>query len=197
VAGALSENEYFSCDGGDFFRETAAHTFAEPWHKDNGAFTVAGVVLMPGPAGGNDAATVFSSTIGTANGVNLVLSRTGGELFTSIFVGSGGFAVLNAAHNFGDTVFGAPIFFAFALDEATGADGLTFQINTTRVKATSTYPSAGVSGSSAAYQIAATGGNEAPSGTRFYCNAAWSRRLTDDELDDLYSQLQTRFSALP
>lgn len=40
--GAL--DAYFSFDGGDFFNETAAHTFDNNWHKDNGSCSAIALV---------------------------------------------------------------------------------------------------------------------------------------------------------
>lgn len=43
TAGLPVEETYFSFDGGDYFTEAAAHTFADNWHKDNGVFSLIAV----------------------------------------------------------------------------------------------------------------------------------------------------------
>jgi hypothetical protein len=195
IAGDLSSAEYFGLDGGDHFNETAAHTFAETWHKNNGAFTIAGIAQKPT---GSTFSPIFSNNNGfNTNGTYTSLTTSGSSNLTlQLFIISGGFSALNLTQSMGDLA-GSVVFFAISIDESVGANGLTFQANATRFKATSTYASTGTNASAYSYKVGGTQGASSANGTRFYCTAGWSRRLSDTELDDLYEKLKVRYTTLP
>ncbi len=191
VAGAMTDAEYFSFDGGDFFRETAAHTFAENWHKDNAAFTLVAVFW---PLAHTGIQALFNTTsITDAPGLSWNLDAS--ELL-HLEVSNASAAVLDI-NTVGAISVSAWNFLAVALNEATGANGATLQIGATQSSFTSTYTAPSAAGSGLPYEIAGEGGTRRPvSGSRLACMAGWSRRLSDGELSALRSALQQRFSGI-
>lgn len=198
VAGALSEDEYFSFDGGDWFTETTGHTFAEAWHKDNAAFTIVAVIYR---VDADDDIKVFrnvasTSAPGTSFNINagrphleISKSASGDALDIELSVDDLPEAIPN----------NAAFMYAVALNEATGTNGVTIRWNEAEITDTSTYNSPSSTDSTFAYEFGRSGSSheENSSGARLYCIAGWSRKLTDTELDNLYAQLQNRYSDLP
>lgn len=192
TVGGLSANEYFSSDGDDIFQETAEHTFAETWHKDNAAFSIVCVLYLVSPG-----ANIFANNGGGANGI-IFSAATGTQLTIAVSESDpapSGQVLLRATS--AKPSANAIGFYAVALDETVGANGVTLQINTTREKFTSTYSSPGTLGSFAPYRFGRVTTQSLASGTRFYVIAGWSRRLSDTELDAIYAQLKARYTSLP
>jgi hypothetical protein len=195
-AGGLSSSEYFSFDGGDYFIETADHTFAETWHKDNAAFTV---VCVHYHVSGN--AGAFISTQGASSGAGLGVGATvnisGGA--PQLFVRSGsGISYGQAGSNsYTDSSWN---FTGVSQNEATGTGGFNVKVNSNTSTHNSSYasPSAGATGGT--YKLGArynTVSEFQASGARLALLAAWNRALSSSELDNLYTQVKTRFTGLP
>jgi hypothetical protein len=203
----LSAAEYFSYDGGDFFTDAVGATFADTWHKDNGVFTLAGVAQVP--AGSNVRNILFASGNSiTAAGNRLVvveLDQFSANTRVDVTVLDGLTSALAAFRNFPTNLAGSLVFWAVAINEATGADGLTIQTNDTRAKFSSSYASPNTSDPIGLYrlgmlQVSTSGGTIntlSANGSRTACIAGWSRRLSDSELDGIYARLKARYTSLP
>lgn len=191
TANKRSSAEKFTFDTGDFFRETAGHTFAESWHKENGVATILGVATRP--SGGTNFIP-FANSGGLSPGVVFQLSASGSNIALVLLV----VGELIQTSVFGPGLFDAPVFFAVAWDAAVGTDGITFQINGTRQTGPSTYGAPiGTSNSSVPYQIGAADAITSANGSEAFCLAAWTRRLSNTELDAIYAKLKKRYTTLP
>lgn len=189
-AGRKSSAEYFSFGGNDWFTETAAHTFAEAWHKDNGAFTLVAVFW---PVLDTNSQYLFiNCTPEVGRGVGFGLNDTE-KLRLIVEATSLTALTLETA---GSVTVDAWNFVAVALNEATGAAGATMQIGATQSSFTSTYNTPAATGSDQPYHIGDHQGNRLNTGSRLACIAGWSRRLSDAELTALRTALQARFTGV-
>jgi hypothetical protein len=195
TAGRRSSGEYWSFDGGDFFRyDSANETWMNNLHKDNAIFSAAAWVYVVNVAAGNDGSVFGTCDHAVTNGVKFILdenelpyiavwSTTGSVLIS----GTGTSLGLNAWH-----------FMSVSLDEAVGANGGRFVIDGTTTTFTSTYTSPGTGAAGYTMEIGA-GGNAAaagmmPSGTRMGMLAIWEGAvLTQTQLLALYQATRGRF----
>lgn len=175
------------------FQEASALTFAEPWHKDNAAFTAAGLVYLPSAStGATRGVFLFASSDGatSSRGVLFALQNNNTSRILGLSVGRGtsplalslsidvaAYANVNAWN-----------FVAVALNEATGTNGATFFVNGQSVQATSTYSSPSASDSTLPYTIAAAVSGTV--GAKMKMFAGWSSRLTTTQLGDLYTRVR-------
>lgn len=146
TAGRRSSGEYWSFDGGDFFRyDTTNETWMNNLHKDNAKFTFFAVVQ---PGGTGAASTRLSSTgvYTVSTCCEWVLTSSASERQT-LAIGNGASEVLNQT-SVATIISGATHVVAVTLDESVGADGGAFFIDGTWETFTSTYasPSTGSSG---------------------------------------------------
>lgn len=191
-AGSQASSSYFSFDGGDFFTESADHSFTDSWHKNNATFTLVGVMWRDdGSSGGAGTPIMYNCNTSADDGVAFQIENADNALFFNAFNGGGVASSLNGTA--GMTV-DAWNFFAFSLNEATGTNGATMQVNGTQESFTSTYSSPSSSNPVEPIRI---GHNGAvlffPSNTRLAAMAAWSTRLTDTNLSDIYGLLRSKF----
>jgi hypothetical protein len=191
TAGNKSSSEYWSFDGADLFTETTNHGFDTGWHKNNGVFTIVAAVDLPSAA---DAQVIFGNFGDSDPGVSLSkLSSADGRLlrFRS-WTSSGTALAITTSAAVPDSSWA---FLAVALNEATGANGATLQINSTQESFTSTYTSPS-SSSPLAAKISGDGSSspqEFASGARLGGIMAWSSRLSDANLNTLYALLGARY----
>lgn len=192
VAGGASSSEYWSFDGGDYFRETAGHTFANGWHKNNAALTLVGYLY---PVGSAAQQFIFSDDVFTGSSAAGINFYQDAEDQLHLFVANdSGSTVLNVETP-GPFNLNAWNFFAAALDESVGTNGGTLQINADQHSFTSTYSSPSASDPDDPLTIGAAGSAEVPmaSGSRLNSLAAWNRRLSTTELNDLYNATKSKF----
>lgn len=175
------------------FQEASALTFAEPWHKDNAVFTVAGLVYLPSAStsaprgvflfGSSDGLTSSRGVLfalqnnNTSRILGLTVGKGTSPLALSLSIDVAAYANVNAWN-----------FVAVALNEATGANGATFFVNGQSVQATSTYSSPSASGSTLPYTVG--GCLVGTSGAKMKMFAGWSTRLTTTQLGDLYTRVR-------
>lgn len=121
-------------DFGDSFLESAAHTTFDSWHKNNAVWTV--VTVMKSPIGLSG--TIIRNASGpTEHGILLRMDNN--ELTLDVENGTGTDAL--EVGTVATAVPGEWNFVAAAINEATGAAGLTFQINDTQESFNSTFTS--------------------------------------------------------
>ena len=194
TAGRLSSNEFWSFDGGDFFRyDSANETWMENLHKNNAAFTVVAWMYV----GTNPFSGVCgnSSTVATMTGVTVLRS---GKSF-EVNKGGGGRALDVAADNLPPT--DAWNFVGLSIDEAAGAGGSFFYLNGSynQVSASDTfdgtYTSPSAAASSFIFEVSSVGNATSlmPSDGRLTEVAIWSAAKTKANLDDIFAQTRGRF----
>lgn len=194
VAGAKSDAEYFSFDGGDRFTENFTHAYANDWHKNNGAFTLLAVPYI----GAAKAALsqVFNCTGQQSTGAPGVSMYINAADTLSLFhaiddVGSA--EVLTTAAT---VALNSWNFLAAAFDEATPAADLV--INTTAQAFVPTASTATAAKAASVRLCGRSAGENFESGERLACFAAWSSKLTTTQLRDIYNTLKSvRFTTLP
>jgi hypothetical protein len=194
TAGVATEATYFSFDGGDYFTETTTHTFADGWHKDNGAFTIIMVVYIVDIAGvpslpslfsnGPNAADMdgFSIFVGNAEDINLARGITN----TTVQITNAGTSTINSWNYVG-----------FSVDEANLTQSTQLNATAQTVAATA---STATDSNAQPLRICAYGDATAPieSGCRLACMAAWSTPISATALNEIYLRLKARrFTSLP
>ena len=184
AAGGLSPSEFWSFDGGDFFRyDTTNETWMENIHKDNAKYTfVAWLYAVTGSNNiiiGNNGGAAGSGTgfhFGTPS-TNNVTMRVANAVGTAALLKDSVATVTNAAWNF----------IAASVDEAT-ATGY-FQCNATQETFSSTYttPTAGAASFTAEIGARGNGNSMMPSGARGALVAAWEGvTLTQAQINSIY-----------
>lgn len=185
TAGRLSESDYWglpSLTAASFFTEVGTQSYFNNWHKDNAAFSILGVAYKPAGSGG----TLFATAPLVSPGLILTVSSVNGRLTLQV---SGGFTHTTTAALTDNSL----NFFAATVNEATGANGCTIQINGTQEFFSSTYSSPSGSDRAQLAQIGVMGGTSG----RNLCIAGASRRWTNTELTDIRTRLKRRFKSLP
>lgn len=197
VAGGLSENEYFtkvSSGNRSFWYVNTTAPFAQAWFKNDAKFTLV-VVARPiqFPTVVHALFSSLSSGVSNIGGIQILCGAANVTDAISLNVArdstAAGFSLVES-NNFGD-IYGVDRFIAVSIDEAVGANGLTFRVDSTTAKKTSTYSSPGTQ-TTVAPTIIGLG----DVGARIYCMAAWSRRLSDSELDSIQNKLKERYTNL-
>ena len=191
TAGKADEGTYFSFDGGDYFTETAAHTFADAWHKDNGAFSIVCVYYPIAVA----PFTVFSNTpTGLTDGITL--ESEGGAVLQMHH------ATTNLAF---ETVSTTP---SVTTSSAWNFGGVSFlesgPTSNMRINGNALAPATAAStctdNNSQPMRIGAYGDATNPnaSGSRIACVAGWATNIGATALNNIYTFLKSRrFPSLP
>lgn len=156
VAGALSSAEYFSVDGGDYFRyDTSNPSWVDAMHKDNALFSFACWAMPQGAAAnglfgtpGNNASNI---------GVQFLVNPANGNVTFQVANGTGSLA-LNAATNLGG-VAGAWQFFALSVNEA--GNVIRYR-NGTSASSSGAYTSPSAAAATNVLEIGAMGNGQAP-----------------------------------
>lgn len=199
TAGRQSSGEYFSFDGGDYFRAAQANpAWVESIHKNSAKFTIAQWCYLSGATttsvrwgdtgtasrsdGSAYAGFQFGHSASSLRRLNLAISVGG----------SGGWAYLkDSAAACNNTAWN---FIAVSMDEAAGA--LSFQINgTSESYSSQTYSSPDSGSAESTLEIGGTGAGVAPdaSGGRIGAYAGWSRALSAAELASLFEATRGKF----
>lgn len=180
------DTTYFSFDGGDLFKETTDQSFADNWHKNNGACTILAVYYPI-----NKAAT---TSLWYTQCTGLLVRNT---------------RVLRFAHNIDNSTLETNDstatltastwnFIAAAFDEATTS--LDLHINST-VEAKTPTASTSTIAPTDAYRF--SGNDDTPTapaenGERLACFAAWSTKISSTNVQLIYTALKSRrFTTLP
>lgn len=198
TAGGLSQNEYFSHDGGDYFSPVAATTFDDNWHKNNGACTLLCVGLIPTGAGVGWA--FMSNTDSGANpnnGLRLVTTTSNKIRFTYDTDNTGASGASSTTHSTAPTN-DVPNFFCASFDEA--VPQVILKTGGAACETTASAASTNTTSPSTSLNLSASGAADAkaPANFRAYLFAAWSRALSTTEIDALYTALKAqRFPSMP
>ena len=198
TADGRSSAEYMSGDGGDFFRyDSTNETFMKNWHKNNSDFTAMIVYRQDNPAVGN------SSLIGNEGGSN----NNAGMRWKG--VGSGGLVQWDAADDNGSpsafsytstadaaddgTTFS---FVSITIEEAAGGSASFINIDGTEETFDGTFTSPTANDPTYTTEIMATGNGAAiaPNNFAVACVAVWSSGLTQANVEDIRTNLMTRFA---
>lgn len=193
VADALSASEYWSCDGGDYFRyDTANENWMNNLHKDGALFTLAGWVY-PGTAA--QMAVFGTSEINVANvGCVFFFNSSTGALAHYTYNGSGTGTARAAAWNSAGVVASAWQFLAVSMDEAGNSVTLVRNAAVNVGAASFSSPSAAAATRTAEIAAAGNASNRLTAGSRMAMFAAWEgRALTAWELEQIYNKTRRRF----
>lgn len=193
TAGGLSDSEYFSVDGGDFFAPSGASTLGADWHQDGAKFTVA--MVFKSAADGADRrlfATANSHSTGT--GVSVYITTSNVVHFSAWNAGVSAASFLGGAVSSDDWTF-----VAYSIDEATSGDGAICVNNGTVTLFESTYdtPAAGAADGDPRIFAMANNTIPMPSGSRVAAVLVWEdRALNTTELMQLRNALRLRFPSV-
>lgn len=187
TAGLWRDTTYFSHDGGDFFVQTAAHTYSDGWHKNNGAFTLLFVAYL---IDGGSARELWSNapdaSLSAADGIGLSVSITE-KVILQHSTDNTAFQDLTSAASVTAAQWN---FVAAAFDEATTAASIV--INSTTENFTPTVSTATDNKATIRISAGNAGGTPLLSGERVACFAAWSTKISDANLAILYRLLKGR-----
>lgn len=188
-SGGQSDAEYFSFDGGDYFKyDTTNETWMDNLHKNNALFTcvswvyfsnLASIVGLFGTGGnaiGNSPGISFRASSGNLGIV--VLPSTGIDQFARPFV-----VPINQW-----------VFVGCAVDEA--ANTIRVQLNGTSLSTACTYTNPSASSAAVTMEIGSRGNANQPlsSGSRMAGFAMWEgRALTAAEMLSVYTKTASKF----
>tara|TARA_Y100001963_G_C6792809_1_gene456635 strand:- start:779 stop:1624 length:846 start_codon:yes stop_codon:yes gene_type:complete len=201
TAGDISDSEYWSFDGGDYFQyDTSNESWMNNLHKDNADFTIATFLYTSGGLEGGICGTMaatwanvgFNLILTTSNTINFRVAR--GAHSPEAFAGVTSTTALNTS---------AWNFVAISIDEATGSGGGFFYQNGAynQVSSSDTFNAAYSSPSSSsatyAFNIGAVGnGAEKMQNTiRMGGLMIWEGgALTKANLDTLWAEMRGRYN---
>lgn len=193
TAGLLSNGEYFSFDGGDYFTPAAAVTFDDDFHIDNAKLTLIALFWTSTATtarfifGNSDAGVGKGVSFGTtaANGISFVAKNATG---TAVSLSST--PILTSLWNF----------MAVSVDEGAGANGSFERVNKTVALKDGTYATPATTGGTSNPQIGARGGTSVTSilqnGDRLAMFLAFSTNLTKGQMAAFHSIIQGRFPGI-
>lgn len=184
TAGGLSDNEYFSYDGGDWFTyDSTLETWMNNLHKNNAIFTI--VTAFYKPSLGDAVRIVTTRTTSTTSpGIYLRINsddtftflERSNQIFTSTAQTTAGWNILAMSFN-------------------EGSSSLSFMLNGAAESASVSYTSPSTTNSSLfriGTAVATTNPN--PAGIRTAVTSMWEgTALTSQNLADLYDALKGRF----
>lgn len=185
TVGSQSTDSYFAHDGGDYFSNAiSVPAWVSSAHKDNATFSGFGMFYT---VAGLSVYLATRTQVSTAMGFALFKSAT--EKF-SFGVGNGASAALSSVAMSASMPTGAWTFIGWRLNEATGANGLTLQVNGTQERFTSTFtlPSAS---DATAIRIGsyANGNTPLPAGSRSNMIAFTDSEISDADLMRIYNEI--------
>lgn len=183
--GTPTESTYFSSDGDDLFVESAAHTFSDNWHKDNGAFSLVFIFYAGNVTTDQALYGTFDSVNG--DGIILFIDNAAGEVgFVHSLTNTTSETVSMTTTVPGTTwsVFG------FSFNEATTT--AICRVNSTTNSKTTGASTNTTNPSSPNYIFTEDGVTPMTAGSRLMAVAAWSTALTDANLEAIYSRVKAR-----
>ena len=175
TSGDLSSTEYFSFDGGDFFRyDSANETWVNNLQKNNALFSAAFLVYTVDNNNSVEGLFGTRANSNSNNGCDFKLSTgTGSRGAVTI---SDGANLLNIQTNNNYTLFNAWEFFGLSIDEASGAGGSRLWSNAQGATTfDATYSNPGTGDATYTLELCAVGNNqrELSSGFRIAMAAMW------------------------
>lgn len=187
--GGLSSGQYWSFDGGDYFRyDTTNETWMQNIHKNNAKFTIAGYTYI----GSLGVTATLVGTQSVAGGTGITYTKPSADTLRIDIANAGGNVLQEDSAN--SFVANSWNFHAVTIDEAAGTGSLF--LNGAVTSFTSTYASPSTGTATATMEIAARGGGNTivPASTRFAMLAAWeSVALTQDQLTALFQATRDRY----
>lgn len=187
-AGGLSDAEYFSFDGGDFFSPVSATSWADAWPNDNATLTIAFIHYKV--ASGWYVLT-RSSDANADVGVALLISPAD-KLVYEVDDGAVDVLFQVSTSTIGDDAWH---FLLVSLDEAAGSGGSFLQHDATVETFDGTYSSPSTNPASHDLQIGRQGdqtGGDPPNGSRLAGVMMWDRALTQGQATQLYNTIKSR-----
>jgi hypothetical protein len=195
AVGNSSESTYWGFDGGDYFKEAAAHTFGANIHKNNGLATLI-AIFMPNTAKADR--TAFFSTKETAvadAGINFNLRATYEPRITRSVTATTAQSTISTLFSTA-AVFN---FFAFGLDEA--ALAIRFRVNSATEDVGAITASTDTDPTSSPYTIGTEGATAlddlAQAGERLIALAFWDSFLSNVNTGLVYDKMKLRLVTLP
>lgn len=192
VAGRLSANEYFSFDGGDFFRyDTINEAWMSNVHKDNATFTHISMYYHTSVAADND----IQGTAQAATDVGHVIRAASGDTIAFIVVKGAGGGSLNAVSsaNLNENAWN---FIAVSWDEDDTPSNASFiNINGNVDTFAGAYISPSAAAATFKMEIGAGGnaGGAVSNGTRLGVIGNWSTNLSQANIELVRAQIEKRF----
>jgi hypothetical protein len=188
-----SANEFWSFDGGDYFRCASANpTFVNNMHKNNAAFTIAAWVRLGDITDSNNIICGTNAAAGSAIGIYFGWQTAEQVAFA---VTNGSALILNATKAGTAVGLNTWVMFSLSVNEAAGASGSAIGIDDdfTLINATYSSPSAG--NASNTMDIGAFGAGTAPmfAGARMGSIAMWSRPLSTADLTRYFNRTRVRY----
>ncbi len=191
-AGALTSNEYFSFDGGDYFTyDTTNETWMQNLHKNNAIFSFAGWVYLTGDS------TLFgtSNTLSGSAKQGMLIDVSGNDLTCVVFNATAATWLSNPA--FTELSYNTWAFVGGSYTESTGAG--TLQVFGTQRTISNTYTSPTASNMGGNATIFSSGSLDGasispPSGSRIAMWAMWGgTAIGATALNNIYNSTKTRF----
>ena len=185
-AGSIGSGTYWSFDGADYFVESAAHTFADGWHKDNGAFTLVFIVWFGNITSDQILFNTFDSVNG--DGVTFFVDNAAGEFALQHSLTNASSEVVGTGVNASAGAWG---FVGISFSEA----GPTCNFRYNGSTATPTVlGSTNTTDPSTLYSIACGDSGSTPlsNTSRLIAVAGWSTALGADGLTSLYNAFKAR-----
>lgn len=191
--GALTKNEYFGLDGGDYLTVASMPAALETFHKDSAVGTIAGWFYYA--PDGVTTQGFFGSGLAGSTGLGMKLVGAAADGTIRLQGGNGaGASIIN--QNSGIVLNSAVgtnlwVFIAAAFDEA--ANSLRVRANDVTASTVCTYSSPSAS-DVGAFSIGAvrSGGIPLANGSRIGPQWAWSRQLSAAEIENLYVASRVR-----
>lgn len=182
--GALTASEYWSMDGGDYFRyDSANETWMNNIHKDSAKFTI---IAWLYPNVGSNHVVLGNNGGAVTTGIGFHFGiQSDDKLFMR--VANGGVGALGGTSTIGVTNT-AWNFIGVTVDEA--ATTGTYQVNASQQAFTSTYTSPSASSASFTTEVGARGNASTPmpNGSRISMVAAWEGvSLSTTQLTSIYN----------
>lgn len=192
VADALSSAEYWSFDGGDYFRyDTTNESWMNALHKDSAAFTVL-LWVYPAGAGVNRVFGTCQNNV-SRTGVGLSFNSSTGVVTFNCCNGTGVVARSIVTGNIG-MADGSWQMLALSLDEA-GNSAFLQRNAVAQAAVAASYTSPSALAASDTMEIAALGGGVGPtqSGSRLGMLAIFDAAMTSWQIEQIYNKTRRRF----
>ncbi len=195
TAGALSQNEKLTFDGGDNLKITGSNpSGVDNLHKDNAKYTVLAALNL-------DATNTTRALYGTGttqSHVGMRFNILGNRRLQPVVCnGSGSAFAFNQSSTAGLPA-GEWCFAGTSLDEAAGAGGVNYYVNGVHEAVSSTYSSPSAASASLALQIGANGNSAARmlSGDQLaFLVLLFGHAASPDQFDRFFNLLRGRFFA--
>lgn len=189
--GGLSASEYFSFDGGDYFRLSPIPSEFHAFHKANAVFTI----LMMYYVGGHDSTQFIFGNADNSSDQGVYASVATNGAVTLVVPNGSGAAMSEGIAAACDVATWQAI--AFSVDEAAGANGsIKYATNQGATPFDGTYTGPSASDANETEFILGdrpTAGVPLDSGARMGAVCIWDRALGQSELEQLCNAIEKRY----